>query len=377
MNCLPAASGGGIAIVRHLAPLLVERFNKTQGQHALKVLVHEQQSDIVSAVKDAHCIWVTSSKLSGWQRLLWEVRNIRRIASEQQIDGLFTPYQIGPRVSGKKHVVMLTNMEPFLFATYPYGLAGWVRNGLLQRASIHSMRRAERVIAVSKFTAALLTDRLGIPPDRIRTIYHGRDVDLAKASVAERELLLLKSQGVTEPFILTSGSLLPYRRCEDVIDAFGRCASALPLVTQLVIAGTGADPRYRAHLDRVILASPLRDRIIAVGHVPMPVMKALYRRCRSIVLATEIEACPNIAIEAMTAGCVIVACDKPPLPEIFAGAALVYPARDIARLSEAIVRSISDDALRLRYQERALARARDFSWEICADQTFAALTQWP
>ena len=106
-------------------------------------------------------------------------------------------------------------------------------------------------------------------------------------------------------------------------------------------------------------------------------MISLYRRCLVCIIATEIEACPNIAIEAMSSGCTIISSDRPPLSEIFAGSSLVFTSRDVEGLSQHISACLSDDKLRTEMGKRALERSLAFSWQKCAEETYAALTEWP
>lgn len=377
MNALPALSGGAVSYSRNLTPLLAEQFGRSQAVHRLTVLAHESQKPLFEGLPDEMFHWIGGERPMGWRRLLWERRNIKAIASETRADALFTPYQVGPKVSGIRQVLMIRNMEPFLHRTYPYSVAMRLRNEALARASARGLRGADRVIAVSNFARAQLEDGLSIPSNRIRTIYHGRAEALELAQPTEAASQTLAQIGVMGPFLLTCGSLLPYRRCEDVIAAFDRLAVDLPDNMQLVIAGSGSDRRYRELIHQAIDASANRDRIRAVGHVPSETMAALYHHCRVCIIATEIEACPNIAIEAMTAGCVIVASDKPPLPEIFDDASVIYRARDVEDLAAAIGRALRDETLRQEMPGLARRRAKRFSWRACADKTYQALTDWP
>ena len=376
MNCLPLVSGGAIAIVRNLAPLLSRRFEESIEGHELMFLVHESQKELLVGVPADQLVWVSGGRLTGWQRVLWEKRHIGHIVAQTNADLLFTPYQLGPRVKGVRQLLMLTNMEPFLFDQYVYGAKNRLRNHILKSTSSRSLRQADRVIAISKFTQDHLVRGLGITADRVRMVYHGRNEALAIEGADEVEQRRLASYGISIPFFLTCGSLLPYRRCEDVIAAFDRAAANLPEGTQLVIAGSGTDERYGDLIKRAIDASPYRERILPLGHVPQDVMKPLYRQCDACVIATEIEACPNIAIEAMTAGCAIIANDKPPLPEILDNAYHSYRARDIPHLTEVMVQVSRNKQLRETLMARSLSRAEHFSWETCADQTYAALTDW-
>ncbi|NJL59067.1 MAG: glycosyltransferase family 4 protein [Desulfobacteraceae bacterium] len=180
---------------------------------------------------------------------------------------------------------------------------------------------------------------------------------------------LLESVGLQSDFLLTCGSLLPYRRVEDVVAAF------IPLASdhlKLVIAGSGTDEKYRQLIKEAYCKIGCPANIVFMpGHVPQKTMQALYRNCRACIIATEIEACPNIAIEAMASGCVIISSDSSPLPEMFANCSLEYPARNIDALKFQLQQGVYDEALRHRLKSQALERAQSFSWKkMCKRKLF-------
>ena len=376
MYCLSSVSGGAVSYIRNLAPLLLKEFVESSDGHRLKFLAHEEQRPWFGTVDDQAVLWVRGRIPSGYHRIAWEWHNMQRIVTAGDFYLCFTPYQLGPKLRGIKQVLMIRNMEPFLFASYPYGLAARLRNLLLARASESALRSADRVIAVSRFANDFLTREIGVGSNRVRSIRHGRDERFAERAGIDQDRDTLNQIGVGNRFIFTCGSLLPYRRCEDVIAGFEICSDSLGTGTQLVIAGTGTDRRYSALIARIIRTSSQRDRILAVGHVSSETMRVLYRRCLLCVMATEIEACPNIAIEAMTSGCAVVSSDRPPLPEMFAGASLEYRARDVRNLAEQIRLLLERDDLRQALKQRARLRATTFSWETCARETYRALTEW-
>jgi glycosyltransferase involved in cell wall biosynthesis len=374
MNCLSSVSGGGVAYLRQLVPALVERVNSST-EHTISVLAHEQQLPYLAGVDSKVVRVLRGRRLRGARRMWWEQRNLPGIVREVGTDLLFTPYQVAPRVRGVRNVLMLRNMEPFLFERYPYSATSWLRNSVLRTASARSLTNADRVIAVSGFAATHLITGLGMNHDRVRIVHHGSP-PVPEASYIDEDRVILNRRAVRSPFVLTCGSLLPYRRCEDVIAAFEIASARLPRDLMLVIAGSGSDARYASKLRRLVDESSNRERILMPGHVASDVMEALYRRASAVVVSTEIEACPNIALEAMAAGCAIISADRPPLPEVFAGASLEYPARDVRRLAEQIVEVVGQWALQSSLRERARARSRAFSWHRCATETFAALVTW-
>jgi glycosyltransferase involved in cell wall biosynthesis len=375
---MSSVSGGAVSYVRNMAPLLEARFRESPEGHSLTFLAHADQRDVLKGVDETRIIWTSGKRPIGYRRVLWELANMGRIVRREGVDVLFNPYQIGCSVRGPKRVLVLQNMEPFLWrgGGYAYALRSQLRNYLLNWASRRSLRRADRVIAISQLVREHLINGVGVDAGRIRMIYHGRTEGLKPDGDAARDRDALKRLGVGDQYILTCGSLFPYRRCEDVIEAFTRCADGLQPGMQLVIAGSGFDKRYGRLIDEAIRVSPFCNRILELGHVSWEAMVVLYRRCHLCVIATEIEACPTIAIEAMAMGCSIVSADRAPLPELFQGAALYYPARDIDHLVAQMRAAMDRPDLRMEMRGRALKRAEDFSWVRCANETYAALTTW-
>jgi glycosyltransferase involved in cell wall biosynthesis len=374
LNCLSSVSGGAIAYLRNLSPRLVALF-AASGEHELMLLAHDEQRPLLRGIEPALVHWLSGGRSAGISRLRWEKRNLPSITREHKCDVLFTPYQVSPRVPGVRNVMMIRNMEPFLFDGYSYSPETWLRNRLLRWLSSTCLREADRVIAVSQFAEEQLVRGLGIDSRRVRTVYHG-STDLWSGVDGASDRSTLESVGVEGAYLLTAGSFLPYRRCEDVIAAFNWLAPSLPSSMRLVIAGSGADRRYAETIRQAIASSPIRERISLLGHVSWETMAALYRHCVACVISTEIEACPNIAIEAMAAGCVIVSADRSPLPEMFNGCSLEYQSRDIEDLARQISAAVENDALRGKLKTSALKRVAEFSWEACAIKTYSALVNW-
>jgi glycosyltransferase involved in cell wall biosynthesis len=375
VNCLSSVSGGAVSYLRNIVPRLFNLFNASVEGHKLRLLVHESQLPLFPRVPTADCIIIAGPRMYGYNRGWWELRNISHIAAETKADVLFYPCQVGVKVKGIKTLFMLHNMEPFYYHDYKYNLSSRIRNYLLRHGSWRSIAQADRVIAVSKFVENYLHHTMRIHPSRIRRIYHGSDESFGPIGDLSSDIKLLNSIGIHGDFILTCGSLLPYRRCEDVIAAFSRIETHVKNGLTLVIVGTGTE-QYERLLKRKIVESGVSDRTRILGFVSPEFMKSLYRCCRICVVASEVEACPTIAIEAIEAGCVIVASDTPPLIEILDGAAAFFPSRKIPALVESMRRCLSDVKFRKELSGRSRIRALDFSWDRCARETYSALVDW-
>ncbi|NCD40815.1 MAG: glycosyltransferase family 1 protein [Bacteroidia bacterium] len=371
MYCLSSVSGGAVAYLRNLAPLLAKRFSL--GENRLKFLLHEEQEPLFAGIEEASFSWIRGKRSKGAERIWWERKHMNRIVSEHNIDVLFTPYQIAAHVPDVRQVLMLRNMEPFLFDAYNYSITNWLRNQVLRQNSVRCLKKANRVIAVSGFAREHLVEKMGVDAERVRTIYHGSpDMQFG----AEKDMKILSKYGIDSDYLFTCGSLLPYRRCEDIILAFAQCATKLKRDVQLVIVGSGTDQGYRRKLLQLIESSIVREQILFLGQVSWETMTSLYRNCMACIIATEIEACPNIAIEAMAAGCAIISSDKPPLPEMFQRCSQEYKARNLNQLAIKIQEVADDSAWRQQLKENARKRSERFSWGECALKTYDALVNW-
>ncbi len=368
INCLGARSGGAVSYLRNAIGRILQAHDPAAG-FRIQALCDSGQAEQVDADSDL-VLRADTAGLSGTKRSLWEARNLKRLVNEHGFTTVFTPYQVSNAKTSAKSVLMLRNMEPFFHQRYDYSWNTRLRNRILKRLTIRSTKSADHVIAVSEYVRQLLVGPLGLDPDRVSRIYHGRDPFFSESIDDADVKSALRDIGIQNPFLLTCGSLLPYRRVEDVILAYDRLAKRDKRPLDLVIAGDGADNRYKQKLRKLASESESSNQILFAGHVSRRHIRTLYRNAEAVVLATEIEACPNIAIEAMAAGSMIVASDSDPLPEIIgADNARFYEKRNIDELTELLRQLPESPEQSQALRKNARRRADDFCWERCAAAT--------
>lgn len=268
--------------------------------------------------------------------------------------------------TGLPTVVMVRNMEPL---TDPFG-SNPLREGLLNlaRAEVarRACRRATRVVAVSRFVADHLTRRWQIPAERIGVVYHGVDAGAEAVPIA----------GVPAgPFVFTGGSIRPSRGLEDLIHALARLEGVTPV--NAVIAGsvTGDAENYRRDLNALAARAGVLHRLHWVGQLDKQEMAWCYRQCAAFVMTSRVEACPNMALEALAYNAIPIAARNPPLPEFFEEAGLYYAPRDSGALAsriEVVLNLLQPETIRRRQQ--SADRGRTFTWQATVDQTVAQLS---
>lgn len=212
------------------------------------------------------------------------------------------------------------------------------------------LRRADRVVADSAATQALLLARHGLGEDRVEVVHPG----LRTPSTAGPE-----DGGA--PFLLWVGALEPRKAPEVLARAFAS-ARAHGLQAELRVVGEGRAP----------LEGPGIRRL---GRVEDVVLDALYRDALAVVTPSRDEGFGFPPLEAALHGTPAVVSDLPVFRETLGDAALRVPVGDAGALGEALLRIERDAALRRELGARARAAAARFTWAAAADATHAALVR--
>jgi glycosyltransferase involved in cell wall biosynthesis len=289
-------------------------------------------------------------------------RRLRQSIAEIAPDVVFFPSNRWVNLGGGPSVAMIRNMLPLVM---PFGGNGWrdvVKNIGRARLSRIACNRADRVIAVSEFVHQFLVDSWRISPTRIGTVYHGVN---PPSSIEAMRIPPAVPPEWSGEFLFTAGSMHPYRGLDDIINAMAVLASR-GVRPSLVIAG-GADRTQLPYLKRMknlAQKSGIQSQIAWAGHLHAEEMSWCYSHCRLFLMTSRVEACPNIALEAMSHGAFCLAADNPPLPEFFREAAIYYRPKCKEALAQTINAALAyspEASVRLRRQ--AEERAADFTWE--------------
>lgn len=346
------ASGGNRKHLGRLVPLLREQPEVER----LDLFVPPQMAG------ESDRTWPPHDELRGF-------RELRRALVSLRPDVVFIPTARMLWVPGVPVVTMVRNMEPLEIPFGGNAVAEGLRNVVRAAAARKACRQSDRVIAVSDHVRDFLVERWQIPDDRIGVVYHGVDIAAEEDGVAT-PAALASVEG--SRFLFTAGSIRPARGLEDLIAALPSVASDV----RLVIAGSvdrGAEP-YARRMRRLADEGGVTSRVVWAGQLDHAAMSWCFRRAALFVTTSRAEACPNTVLESMAHGAVAVSTDHPPMPEFFTDTALYYRERDPLDLSLRIAEALalSKDA-RARLRDRAIARARRFTWQATARATIAEL----
>lgn len=289
-------------------------------------------------------------------------------------DVVFIPADRYLRFGSLPVVNMIRNMEPFIDNFTRDPTMERVKKAIQNIDTRRSARHSDRVIAVSDFVRQTVVVTWGIDPSRVERVYHGINLPHVD-EIVERPYSIPDAS--ERDFLFTCGSIRPARGLEDAIEALAH-SSARGERHRLIIAGATAPSMvaYRAVLEQQLARNGCAQQVTWAGNLDEKGMRWCYKNCSLFIMTSRIEACPNIALEAMANGCLIISSDTPPMPEFFGSSALYYTACDSKSLSKVIedARHL-DSATKASMRDEALKRGSAFSWDRTAAETLAVLTK--
>jgi glycosyltransferase involved in cell wall biosynthesis len=231
---------------------------------------------------------------------------------------------------------------------------------LRRRAITRTLRRADRIFAVSEHIAARAVD-LGAPRASILVVPNG--VDPATFCYDDpRAARRILGVPLDRPLVVCVGNLLAEKGQHVLIAALARMATDAG-EPHLVLIGSDPSPlgAYRRRLERLIADSGLAGRARLLGSLDQELLRHWYQAADLLVLPTFREGSPNVVREALACGTPVVASRVGGVPELVTGAemGLLVEPGDAAGLARAVGR-----ALQTSWDRPAIAaRAGGRDWQ--------------
>jgi glycosyltransferase involved in cell wall biosynthesis len=213
-------------------------------------------------------------------------------------------------------------------------------------------RKADAVMAVSRYTANEGIRLLALDPDRVHVAHNGVGEEFTPGSGAPED----------PPYILLVSEYSARKGFADAFTVIGALADA-GYPHFLKIAGR-IQHQFRVEVEHLVRNSARPDRIQVLGFVED--LPALYRGATAFLSCSRYEGYGLPLVEAMACGVPVAAYANSSLPEVVGDAGVLVPDGD-ADAMIAAMRSLLDDRGRSdELREAGLERARQLTWNACA-----------
>jgi len=303
--------------------------------------------------------WVLSTPL----RLIWEQVRLPRLARRGGYRVVHSPHYTFPLFGRFGRVVTIHDLT---FFTLPHAHSTGKR--VFFSAWLRALaRRKFPVIAVSETTGAEFERVLRADPRRVTVAPHGYDqlTFHVPSAVEVGDFIQTLDPPVTE-WIAFLGTLEPRKNIPALIEAHRRLGADAPAL--LLAGGPGWDS---AVIPAVRESSAQGFDVRLLGYLPLDQLAAFLG-------AAEIVAYPSLGegfglpvLEAMASGAAVLTSTGLALPEV-GGDAVEYAETSAPEIAAGLSRLLGDAHHRSELRERAVTRARRFTWQASADAHLAA-----
>jgi glycosyltransferase involved in cell wall biosynthesis len=248
-----------------------------------------------------------------------------------------------------------------------------------------SLRRARRLVTLSRATAADLAFHYPASSEKVRVVYPGVDDEFRPGDAGE---IAATREELSAPrgYLLYAGTLEPRKNVGALLDAWEGLAADDPSFPPLVLAGpygwgsralarriaalaatagaagTGPGPGGRGGLAQ----GAAGGRLLALGRLDRAHLVRVFQAASLFVYPSLYEGFGLPPAEALACGVPAVVLDTSSLPEVVGDAGLLVPPGDAAELAAALSRLVADPGLAAELAARAPAQAARFRWERAA-----------
>lgn len=296
-------------------------------------------------------------------RILWEQLAAPVVGQRNGLDLVHGPVNVVPLAGREPSVVTIHDLA---FLVYPDQYPAMQRRYLraMTRASV---RKAERVIAVSSYTAQDVASRLEVPREKVVAVPNGVSEEFTPRAGSDELERFRAENDLPQDFLLFVGTLQPRKNLVGLLRAYSRVPERLRLPLY-VVGGQGW--MFQEIYDEVISLGIAED-VHFPGYAASESLPLWYSAATAFLYPSFYEGFGLPVLEAMACGAPVVTSRTSSLPEVVGDAGLLVSPDNPEEIAAAITDLLDDSALRERLSAKGVEQARQFTWRRTARETAA------
>ena len=228
------------------------------------------------------------------------------------------------------------------------------KSPLLKRHMEISIKRADKIITISKNSKKDICNYLNIPEDKITVIYHGIDLNKFSKKIDLNHSL--------NPYILYVGSREKYKNFNRLLEAFSIIREKYPDLWLVCVGNSPSKTEVNA------IAAKELIKVVKFIQASDDELIYLYKNALLFVFPSLYEGFGLPILEAMAARCPLALSNASCFPEIALDAASYFDPKDIDSMALAIERILQDEQFRKDIISKGAQRVTSFSWEKSVEQ---------
>lgn len=359
VNALSAQLGGGQTYLLNLFDPSLEVWKDVE-----IIFLTTQNNDHVFKKQfgNTHCIGLIGNNF--FSRVFWENFFLKGLVNGLGIDLVFLPGGLAPFiVTLPQPIVSVSqNMLPFDWQQIRNSSMGQkFRLILLRFLQSHTFKNSNKVIFLSNFAREKICGLLSLNLDS-RVIPHGINESFFKKS--DTKIISFK-------YFLYVSTFFEYKHQIEVLKAFEAFLKKTSSDTKLVFVGNNQGP-YGSKVKALCEELGLLDKVIFKGNVPYQEIPSMMQHSSLNIFASDCENCPNILLEYMASGPLIVSSNFEPMKEFGDGFVNFFNPNFPEELTNLMLNGQSEK--KIVDIDRDFIR-KTFSWKKTAMETKALMNE--
>jgi glycosyltransferase involved in cell wall biosynthesis len=297
-------------------------------------------------------------------KFVWNFWTLPKYLREHPVDVYHTQYIVPFFVA--RSIKIVTHIHDVSFRVYPEYI-GWKDRFFLNVLIPRSLRRADKIIAVSAFTKQEIVKYYPTEERKTVVVPNALSDDFLnyEKSSPERIAMVRQKYSLPSTFILYVGTLQPRKNIPALIRAFSLIQEKL-LDTSLVIVGNKQGHHYDRGIDTAIEEENLQERVVFSGFVCQDELAVIMQEAKMFVFPSLYEGFGLPVLEAMSQRVPIVASDIAPLREVGGEAAMFADTRNLVKFSEILYTISTVAESRTELVSAGIKQIEHFSWRVSA-----------
>jgi len=298
-----------------------------------------------------------------WTQITLPLNFYLNFLKREKLDLFFSPAHYAPRFSPFPTVVTIHDLSYYY---YPdeflkkdlYKLKNWTR---------YSVKKAKKVIAVSKTTKKDLIKFYSLPDNKITVVYNGYGKKIKDSKKLRKNLpkTIRNSQ-----YFLFVGTLQPRKNITTLIKAFYQFKQSFSEKKLVIIGKKGW---LYNQIFELVDQLKLKTDIIFTGYLSDQDLISFYQQAFAFIHPSLYEGFGIPLLEAMSYGCPVISSFSSSLPEIGGNACLYFDPNSPDDLFKKMTVIEENRQLRKELIRLGKQRVKEFSWEKCGQQTLEIL----
>ncbi len=225
-----------------------------------------------------------------------------------------------------------------------------------------SVKRADKIISVSKATSISLAEVLSVDTQSLQVIPLASHFSTEHTSPATDS---------PKDYFLFVGTLEPRKNLQRLLQAFAAALAEDLSITTLKIVGGGGWGGI--DIKELVQQYGLENHVQVLGRVDNQQLAQLYQQAYALVMPSLYEGFGLPLLEAMSFGVPVISSSVSSMPEVVGDGGILVDPMDVNEIADALLRIASDQLLYSELVTKANKQSSLFSWDIASAATLAVI----